>query len=105
MNRIELKMEKSINEINNKINNIIKDNNFNESENIIYMHNIDENRRNKFSEIQSNSDLFNKNSAKLRDEKYEEINRLGEKLYEKLLEKEKKLKLLKKETAKFLEDN
>ena len=105
LNRIELKMEKSINEINNKINNIIKDNNFNESENIIYMHNIDENRRNKFSEIQSNSDLFNKNSAKLRDEKYEEINRLGEKLYEKLLEKEKKLKLLKKETAKFLEDN
>ena len=105
LNRIELKMEKSINEINNKINNIIKDNNFNESENIIYMHNIDENRRNKFSEIQSNSNLFNKNSAKLRDEKYEEINRLGEKLYEKLLEKEKKLKLLKKETAKFLEDN
>jgi hypothetical protein len=43
-------------------------------------------------------------SSKLRNEKYEEINKLGEKLYQKLLEKEKKLKLLKKETSKFLED-
>ena len=34
--------------------------------------------------------------------KYEEINRLGEKLYDKLMEKEKKLKLLKQETTKLL---
>ena len=34
--------------------------------------------------------------------KYEEINRLGEKLYGKLMEKEKKLNLLKQETTKLL---
>jgi hypothetical protein len=34
--------------------------------------------------------------------KYEEINRLGERLYDKLMEKEKKLKLLKQETTKLL---
>ena len=34
--------------------------------------------------------------------KYEEINRLGKKLYTKLIEKEKKLNLLKQETTKLL---
>ena len=38
----------------------------------------------------------------LQRKKYEEINRLGEKLYDKLMEKEKKLKLLKQETTKLL---
>ena len=49
-------------------------------------------------EQNSKDDIYNKTSSKLKKEKYEEINRLGEKLYKKLLEKEKKLKLLKQET-------
>ena len=43
-----------------------------------------------------------KSSSKLRNEKFDEINRIGEKLYNKLLEKEKKLKMLKEEKTKFL---
>ena len=50
-----------------------------------------------YSQI-SNNDIFNNNSSIIKKEKCEEINRLGEKLYKKLLEKEKKLKLLKQET-------
>ena len=50
-----------------------------------------------YSQI-SNNDIFNNNSSIIKKEKCEEINRLGEKLYNKLLEKEKKLKLLKQET-------
>ena len=42
------------------------------------------------------------NKKNMQRKKYEEINRLGEKLYDKLMEKEKKLKLLKQETTKLL---
>lgn len=45
-----------------------------------------------------------KTSSKLRNEKFEEINRIGEKLYNKLREKEKKLERLKQEKTKFLND-
>ena len=51
---------------------------------------------NRFS---SSSSLEKKNFQR---KKYEEINRLGEKLYGKLMEKEKKLNLLKQETTKLL---
>ena len=48
---------------------------------------------------------MSKGTSKIRKEKYEEINRLGEKLYQKLCEKEQKLRLLKKETTKYSEEN
>jgi hypothetical protein len=41
-------------------------------------------------------------TSKIRNQKFDEINKIGERLYNKLLEKEKKLKLLKQEKAKFL---
>ena len=61
-----------------------------------------------YEKTNSNSNeesLIYKSSSKLRNEKFDEINRIGDKLYNKLLEKEKKLKLLKQEKTKFLNDN
>ena len=102
LNKIELKMKRSLDEINYKIDEI---NIFNKSNNNIKnKNNKNEIQSNKFFNFPTNSDIFDKSSSKLRNEKYEEINRLGEKLYQKLLEKEKKLKQLKKETSKFLDD-
>ena len=43
-------------------------------------------------------------TSKVRNEKFEEINKIGERLYNKLKEKEEKLKLLKQEKAKFLNE-
>jgi prefoldin subunit 5 len=48
---------------------------------------------------------MSKGTSKIRNEKFEEINRLGEKLYQKLCEKEQKLRLLKKETSKYLQES
>ena len=103
LNQIEFKMKKNLEEINNKIDEINKYNNFNQSNNNIKYIKDENNFSNKFSGIQSNNNI-SKTSSMLRNEKYEEINKLGERLYQKLLEKEKKLKLLKKETSKFLND-
>ena len=103
MNQIEFKMKKNLEEINNKIDEMTKYNNFNQSNNNIKYIKDENNFSNKFSGIQSNNNI-SKTSSMLRNEKYEEINKLGERLYQKLLEKEKKLKLLKKETSKFLND-
>lgn len=64
--------------------------------------------RNIYEKTNSNSNeesLIYKSSSKLRNEKFDEINRIGDKLYNKLLEKERKLKLLKQEKTKFLNDN
>ena len=44
-------------------------------------------------------------TSKIRNEKFDEINKIGDRLYNKLLEKEKKLKLLKQEKAKFLNED
>ena len=53
--------------------------------------------------IESKNDLGTKlSTSKIRNQKFDEINKIGERLYNKLLEKEKKLKLLKQEKAKFL---
>ena len=49
-----------------------------------------------------NSLRNNSNTSNVQKNKYEEINRLGVKLYGKLMEKEKKLRLLKQETTKLL---
>ena len=43
----------------------------------------------------------NKSSSVKRNEKYEEINKIGEKLYDKLVEKEKKLQEFKNETTNY----
>ena len=52
---------------------------------------------------ESKNDLGSKlSTSKIRNQKFDEINKIGERLYNKLLEKEKKLKLLKQEKAKFL---
>ena len=107
LNQIEDVMKQNIDEIKEKINDINNINNINNLENINRNNNSDErfDKKNKMLESLTNSELFSKGTAKLRNEKYEEINRLGEKLYQKLLEKEKKLKLLKQETSKLIEDN
>ena len=109
LNQIEIKMNKNIDELKIKLDKKDKNKNLNsycDYNNI--RNNIINNKydyeQNIFSGIQSNNDLLDNSSSKLRNEKYEEINKLGEKLYQKLLEKEKKLKLLKKETSKFLND-
>jgi hypothetical protein len=47
-------------------------------------------------------EMIFQSSSKLRNEKFDEINRLGEKLYDKLMEKERKLQDLKNETTKYL---
>ena len=49
-------------------------------------------------------EMIFQSSSKLRNEKFDEINRIGEKLYNKLLKKEKKLKLLKLEKTRFLNE-
>ena len=55
-------------------------------------------------QIDEDDDYEYKNSSKLRNEKFDEINRIGEKLYNKLVEKEKKLNLLKQEKTRFLNE-
>ena len=55
-------------------------------------------------QIEEDDDYEYKNSSKLRNEKFDEINRIGEKLYNKLVEKEKKLNLLKQEKTRFLNE-
>ena len=100
--KIENVMKQNIEEIKERINDINRINNINHFNSNNYEF---DNKGNKMLESVTNSDLFSKGTSKLRNEKYEEINRLGEKLYQKLLEKEKKLRLLKQETSKFLEEN
>ena len=105
LNQIEDTMKQNIDEIKEKINEMNNMNKINNLENINrYANNERYGKKNKMLES-INSDLFSKGTAKLRNEKYEEINRLGEKLYQKLVEKEKKLKLLKQETSKYIEEN
>ena len=53
----------------------------------------------------SKNDLGSKlSTSKISNQKFEEINKIGERLYNKLKEKEEKLKLLKQEKAKFLNE-
>ena len=90
---------------NNKYYNIIQDdenNNINYNNNM-YNGSIELNNKNEFQN--SKGDIFYKTSSRIKKQKYEEINRLGEKLYNKLLEKESKLKLLKQEKMKNIDSN
>lgn len=104
LNRIEINMKRNIDEIKHKIDEMHKNNKLLNYNNYKYTNYIDKEKQKQLYDISPNNDIFSKSSSKLRNDKYEEINKLGEKLYQKLLEKEKKLKLLKKETSKFLDD-
>ena len=104
LNQIEINMKRNIVEIKDKIDEMNTNNYLQNYNNFKYTNYKNKEKQKELSEISSNNDIFSKSSSKLRNDKYEEINKLGEKLYQKLLEKEKKLKLLKKETSKFLED-
>ena len=112
INEIEKSMRENIEDIKEKVesinhtnitnNSYIKNKNNNlmdNEENINYNNDYDAySIINKNNEQNSKGDIYHKTSSRIKKEKYEEINRLGEKLYNKLLEKEKKLKLLNQET-------
>ena len=112
INEIEKSMRENIEDIKEKVesinhtnitNNSFIKNNYNNlmdnEENINYNNDYDTySIINKNNEQNSKGDIYHKTSSRIKKEKYEEINRLGEKLYNKLLEKEKKLKLLNQET-------
>ena len=85
INKIGNSMNKYIDQIQLEVNNI------NDRQNI---NNINTASKNELSSKLSTS--------KIRNQKFDEINKIGERLYNKLKEKEQKLKLLKQETAKFL---
>ena len=88
----------------NKIGNSMKKN----MEQIQYeVDNIDKNGENlnDTTKEKENDLSYKLSTSKIRNEKFEEINKIGERLYNKLLEKEKKLKILKQEKAKFLDED
>ena len=85
INKIGNSMNKYIDQIQLEVNNI------NDRQNI---NNINTASKNEMSSKLSTS--------KIRNQKFDEINKIGERLYNKLKEKEQKLKLLKQEKAKFL---
>ena len=70
--------------------------------NLYKQKNILEKNNNYFGNDEYDEENIYKSSSHLRNEKFDEINRISEKLYNKLLEKEKKLKILKQERSKFL---
>ena len=94
---IENTMKNNMNEIKEKLNQINTHSNnnlLNQSETSFV-----ESIRGSKSLLGSQSDI--KNSTLRRNEQYDEINRLGEKLYDKLVEKEKKLEEFKIETTNY----
>ena len=94
---IENTMKNNMNEIKEKLNQINTHSNnnlLNQSE-TSFVDSIKESK----SLLGSQSDI--KNSTLRRNEQYDEINRLGEKLYDKLVEKEKKLEEFKIETTNY----
>ena len=85
----------------NKIGNSMKKN----IEQIQYeVDNLEKQNINNTNEMSKEDLSYKLSTSKIRNQKFDEINKIGERLYNKLLEKEKKLKLLKKEKAKFLND-
>ena len=89
INKIGNSMKKNMEQIQLEVDNIDK-------------MNINENSKNNEKEVDLSYKL---STSKIRNEKFDEINKIGERLYSKLLEKEKKLKLLKQEKAKFLDED
>ena len=97
---IEKAMKNNMEEIKDKLiqlnMNTNNNNNFNQSEGTSF---VDSYRVSK-SLFTSQND--NKSSSVKRNDKFEEINKIGEKLYDKLVEKEKKLQEFKNETTNYL---
>jgi hypothetical protein len=87
INKIGDSMKKNIEQIQLEVDNIDKQN-------------INDISKEKEKEAEDLS--YKLSTSKIRNQKFDEINKIGERLYNKLLEKEKKLKLLKQEKAKFL---
>lgn len=97
INAIENRMKENLDEIKEKLSNLNNNNNLNsQSENTSF---IDSYRMNR--SIRSSMNDVGK-STQRRNDKFDEINKIGEKLYDKLVEKEKKLKDLKNETTNYL---
>ena len=97
INAIENRMKENLDEIKEKLSNLNNNNNLNsQSENTRF---IDSYRMNR--SIRSSMNDVGK-STQRRNDKFDEINKIGEKLYDKLVEKEKKLKDLKNETTNYL---
>ena len=111
INEIEKSMRQNIEDIKDKVDSITDANNLNQIRKTskYYNNNLGDESNNelysKYGDNNSKDDIYHKTSSKLKREKYEEINRLGEKLYDKLLEKERKLKMLNKATMKSMEKN
>ena len=118
INEIEKSMKKNIEDIKEKVDSInytnnnskqLKNNYYNNSNiidddnNDIYNGSLEFKTKNE-EENNSKDDFYQKSTSKMKKEHYEKISRLGEQLYGKLLEKEKKLKLLKQETMKNMEN-
>ena len=118
INEIEKSMRQNIEDIKDKVDSITNTNNStvinkydkyynktfdDESNNEIYKGSIE--LKNKYGKQNSKGDIYFKTSSKLKKEKYEEIDRLGAKLYDKLMEKERKLKILNQTTMKSMENN
>ena len=73
--------------------------------NIYFKKNNLENEKSYFGKDEQEDDNIEyKTSSNLRKEKFDEIDRIGEKLYNKLVEKEKKLKISKQEKTRFLNE-
>ena len=110
ISEIEQTMKQNIDEIKGKVD-AINNNPINTNNNIIKTNKEENDLDEEDYELQAKygmdykDSIYNKASSKMRKEKYEEINRLGEKLYDKLLEKEKKLQLLKKETSLLMNEH
>ena len=62
------------------------------------------NKNNKLLQSRASFDLDTRQNSLIRNEKYKEINRLSEKLYQKLNLKAQKIRLLKEETSKYLKE-
>ena len=99
INEIGNSMKKNIEQLKNKVD-TIGNNIYNQNNNIQDNDNDNFNFDDNYENYEDDDEY--KTSSKLRNEKFDEINRIGENLYNKLLEKEKKLKLLKQEKAKYL---
>lgn len=93
--QIENVMKQNIDEIKDRLNEIDYNNSLNNFSNNSF-------KKSKLLQSRSSYDLSSRRNSKIKNEKYKEINRLAEKLYQKLNLKAQKIKLLKEETAKYL---
>ena len=96
--QIENVMKQNIDEIKDRIN----ETNYNNA-----LYKISDNyfnKNNKLLQSRASFDLDTRQNSLIRNEKYKEINRLSEKLYQKLNLKAQKIRLLKEETSKYLKE-